>query len=337
MSEFSDSLHLLNTSLAVAIRAVETSGATALLLPQQGKHLTFVTTEAKKLAAAAPGPSVWWDFSADHALEVELLDRGETKGRISINFEKDAHVLEGDAAWQQLAGLALQPLRERLRPGITPDAKAWAKQLAEALFLHDTSWVAGRDLKRQERVDELKQRYPEATLFNSGSRMRWLTDAEKARRGEVDSEQAARETEVVMGAPLLAPPPSRKGADWSINTKGAITLSLENIGGVGKGICIELECELFAKGVAELVSVEVDGQPVSGTLAGAKWSASRADLTWPAACDPSKPRATLKRKVVINLTGKGTASALLMVRINPAPVPAAKGRFMIGRALSVGA
>ena len=336
MSEFSDSLHLLNSSIAVTLRAVETAGATALVLPQVGKHFTLVTTEAKKIAAAAPGPSVWWDFSADHALELELLDRGETKGRISINFEKGEHVLEGDAAWQQLAGLALQPLREQLRPGITPDSKTWANQLAEALGLTDTSWVSGHDLKRQQRVDELKQRYPEAILLNSGSKMRWLTDAEIAKRGEVDSEQAARATEVVMGAPLLAPPPSRKEAAWSIKTKGTIGLVLENIGGAGKGISIELESELFAKGTVELVSVEVDGQPVAGTLEGAKWSASRPDLTWPAACDPSKPRATLKRKVVISLAGKGQASALLMVRINPAPVPATKGRFMIGRALSVG-
>ena len=335
MSEFSDSLHLLGTSIAVALRAVEASGATALVLPQQGKHVTLVTTEARKISAAAPGPAVWWDFSAAQALEVELLEGGVAKGKISINFEKDAHVLEGDEAWQSLAGLALQPLRELLRPGITPDAKTWAKQLAEALFLKDAAWVAGRDLKRPERVAELKQRYPDATLLNAGSKMRWLTDAERAKLADVDSEQAARQTEKVMGAPLLAPPPSRKDAAWSIKGKGKIELVLENIGGEGKGISLELESELFTKGAVELVGVEVDGQSVSGTLAGAKWSASRPDLTWPAACDPSKPRATLKRKVVITFAGKSPATALLVVRINPAAEPAAKGRFMVGRALSV--
>lgn len=336
MSEFSDSLHLLNTSIAIALRAVESSGATALVLPQQGKHLTLVTTEGKKIAAAAPGPAVWWDFSADHALEVELLDRGQQQGRIVINFEQGEHVLEGDAAWLKLAGLALEPLRGLLRPNVPPDAKTWSKQLSEALGLRDAAFVAGRDLKRPQRVDELKQRYPDAILLNEGSRMRWLTDAEQARRGDVDAERAARAAEKVYGPPLLAPPPSRKEAAWTLKTKGTIELVLENLGGEGKGICLELECDLFAKGAAELVSVEVDGQPVSGTLTGAKWSASQADLTWPAACDPSKPRSTLKRKVVLSLKGKSPGSALLMVRINPAAAPAAKGRFTIGRTLSVG-
>jgi hypothetical protein len=335
MSEFSDSLHLLGTSMAVALRTVETSGAIGLVLPQRGKHVTVITPDGKKIAAAAPGPSLWWDFSADSVLELELLDRGETKGRISINFEKDAHVLEGDAAWLQLAGLALQPLREQLRPGVPAMPQSWAKDLTTALSLQDHAFVAGRDLKRPERVAELKQRYPDATLIQAGGRMKWLTEAERARLEHADSEQAARAEEKVYGAPLLAPPPSRKDAAWSIKGKGTIELSLENIGGEGKGISIELESELFSKGAAELIGVEVDGQPLTGKLEGPKWSASRADLPWPAACDPSKPRATLKRKVVISLAGKTPTTALLMVRINPAPMPASKGRFMIGRSLAV--
>ncbi|MHB8872497.1 MAG: hypothetical protein ACYC8T_02315 [Myxococcaceae bacterium] len=336
MSEVSDSLHLLGSSMAVTIRAVESAGATALVLPQQGRHVTLVTNDAKKISAAAPGPAVWWDYSADLALEVELLDKGEVKGKISIDFERaDHHTLEGDEAWRSLAQVSLQSLREQLRPGLTPDAKAWAKLLAEALGLTDVSWVAGRDLNRPERLEELKQRYPEATLLRGGGKMRWLTDAERARRGEPDSEQAARAEEKVLGAPLLAPPQAKRLGAWTVKGKGTIELVLENIGGEGKGISVELESELFAKKAVELVSVEVDGQPLKGALEGAKWSASRPDLPWPAACDPAKPRATLKRRVVIALQGKGPAAALLMVRINPAPAPEAKGRFMVGRSLAV--
>lgn len=336
MSEFSDSLHLLHTSIAVAMRSVEAAEATALVLPPRGKHLTLITSDAKKISVAAPGPALWWEYSADHALELELLEQGQLKGRIKINFEKaDQNEIEGDAAWHSIAGLPVEPLRELLRPGIVPNSKTWANTLAQSLGLNDFSFVAGRDLKRDERIAELKQRYPEATLFRAGGRMKWLTDAEQARRGDVDSETAARSQEKVSGAPLLVPPPSRKDAAWTVKGTGAIEMSLANIGGEGKGITLELESELFAQDAVQISSVEVDGQPVQGSLQGAKWSASRADLPWPAACDPSSPRPTLKRKIVITFAGKRPATGLLMVRINPAPTAAAKGRFSVGRSLTV--
>lgn len=343
MSESSDSVHVLGGEVDAVVASLRAVGATALVLPRTGRHVTVLLppTEVARWSGASPRPLLLWRFAADHALTLTLHAGG--KRRATLTREPDAGwKVTGAAGWHELAGLdpdRMKALVASLGPA-DADLARCADDLASALGLQDVSWVSSRDLRDGDGLEDLRRRYPRATYVRAGRIARWTTAAEAA---AIEGEQrawAAEAGELVTGAPLLAPPspPLRRGAKpkadppWVIDGSGAITLAIQNFGGVARGVTIEVESGLLARGACRVVGIELDGGAVPGgpTASGA-WRGTSEAVAWPAATNPTHPAPTATRHLRVSLEALASERGPLMIRVVPGPSPDGRGRFAVGR------
>ncbi|HTJ83582.1 MAG TPA: hypothetical protein VL400_17805 [Polyangiaceae bacterium] len=349
MSELSDSVHVLDGEVDAVVESLVKAGVTALVLPKVGRHVTVLIrrAEARRWSAVSERPLCAWRFAADHGLEVALFAKGKQQASLARDFDPaSGWSLMGAGAWERIGGVSIDRLKTVLAELSSSDVDPHrcAGRVAEVLGLSDVEWIAGRDLRDAEALQDLRALHPRAVYVRAGKRAPWTTPAEADTFEREQREWRATARESVAGAPMLAPPkpPMRRGATknadppWSVRGAGEITLDVENFGGAAHGVTVELESDLFARGACEVTRVRLDAADLDAADAsGAARRFGDAAVQWRAAANPAEPTPTATHRLRIELCARARDRGTLFVRVAPGASVDARGRLVLGRLLEV--
>ena len=159
MSEFSDSLHVVdgdNARIATALRAL---GVTAAILPRVGRHVTVLAgrTDLARVRAAL-GLVILYEYAADHGISAALFRGDEEVARIARSFE-NTRVRFDARPWIE-AGVIESAHAREIEAAL--ESNEGASGITVALGLHDVDWLSGRDVT--ERLPRLRERFPGVTV-----------------------------------------------------------------------------------------------------------------------------------------------------------------------------
>ena len=156
MSEFSDSLHVVDRAPEAVATVLRTLGIVAAVLPRVGRHTTVLLAPADlpKARLSLRGLTMLYDYAADHALSVTLYRGDAELARIARSFEGGKVRFDRDA-WME-AGLLDAEEAVAVEEALQTDE--CAAGVASALGLRDAEWVSGRDVT--EGLAKLRERFP---------------------------------------------------------------------------------------------------------------------------------------------------------------------------------
>jgi len=156
MSEFSDSLHVVDRAPEAVATVLRTLGVVAAVLPRVGRHTTVLVGRADvpKVRATLRGLMMMYEYAADHGLSVTLFRGDAELARIARSFE-GGKVRFDREPWME-AGLLDDEEAVALEEALQSDE--CAAGVASALGLRDAEWVSGRDLT--ERLATVRKRFP---------------------------------------------------------------------------------------------------------------------------------------------------------------------------------
>lgn len=156
MSEFSDSLHVVDRDPEAVATVLRKLDVVAAVLPRVGRFTTVLVGRADlpKLRATLRGMMIVYEYAADHGLSATLFRGDAELARLARSFE-GGRVRFDREAWME-AGLLDAEEAVAVEEALQTDE--CAAGVASALGLRDVEWVSGREVT--DRLAKLRERFP---------------------------------------------------------------------------------------------------------------------------------------------------------------------------------